>query len=204
MKKIIYTGCFIFLSISTFMCGCRVAAQKQINANSSIINKPVVIKEIKSANNAVNQAPAECLKSFHDFFDYVQQPEPDIAKDQQAQIRFLSNKMQKAILRKIEIEDKKAKENPKDKREYPENGSFVGAWDYPTTYEIVGSRIYGEQAAIDVLYKWGENTEYAGNERLSSFIYKREGVLCKLEDIYTFDGAYNDAESLINYFRKDY
>ena len=70
MKKIIYTGCFIFLSISTFMCGCRVAAQKQINANSSIINKPVVIKEIKSANNAVNQAPAECLKSFHDFFDW--------------------------------------------------------------------------------------------------------------------------------------
>lgn len=203
MKSILSFGTLISACLAALVCAGSGASQNIEPKKNTILPKhPVIISEIKTSKRAGHDAPDECLRTFRKFFNYIQQSEPDIAGDPKAQIRWLSSGMRKAVLEKQNFEDQQAKENPTDKREYPGNGSFVGAWDYPTSYEIVGSRLYGETATIDVLYKWGNKTQYPGSKRLSSFIFVKEDKLWKLQDVYTFDGIYNSAESLINYFRQ--
>ena len=103
---------------------------------------------------------------------------------------------------KVKSENEMANRAPIDKREYPNNGSFVGAWDYPSTYLIVGSRMYSQQALIDVQYDWGAGTNYEGHRRLTTFIFVKEDGDWRLDDVYTFRGMYEPAESLNYYFRQ--
>src|SRR5215207_4834898 len=118
------------------------------------------ITEVKHTAPAVT-APRECLAAFREFFVYVQHREPDIVSDEQAQKRWLTQALRKALAqRKASFTD------PAENPEYPSNRSFIGAWDPPTTYAIVSSRRYGKRAVIDVLYKWGPKTNYPGNERI--------------------------------------
>jgi hypothetical protein len=55
---------------------------------------------------------------------------------------------------------------------------------------------------IDVLYKWGPKTNYSGDERTSSFVFLYEDGAWKLDDVYTFRGAFVQAESLSQYLRE--
>ena len=67
------------------------------------------------------------------------------------------------------------KDRAGDDPDFPHNGTFVGSWDYPSTYSVVASRRYGKRSIIDVLYKWGhKGTNYPGDERTSSFIFLYE------------------------------
>ncbi|HEU4870280.1 MAG TPA: hypothetical protein VFT08_05460 [Pyrinomonadaceae bacterium] len=139
-------------------------------------------------------APKQCLLAFREFFNYLQKNEPSIVKDDRAQKLFLSENLRKAFQQKIA-----SFANGSDDPDFPGNGTFIGSWDYPTTYSIVSSRRYGERAIIDVLYKWGPNTNYPGDERTMSFIYVFENRMWKLDDIYTFRGEFAIAESLNQY-----
>jgi hypothetical protein len=149
------------------------------------------IKEVK-AKTVAGAAPSQCLLAFSDFLAYLQKSETNIVKDERSQKLFLTSNMRKTLM------DHAAKvtEGP----DVPDNGDFIGSWDYPTTYSIVGSRRYGKRAIIDVLYKWGPNTNYEGDERLSSFVYLLEEGRWKLDDIYTFRGEFVTAESLNQLF----
>lgn len=80
------------------------------------------------------QAPSSCVKVFRQFMDYVRKKTPDIAQDEKAQVVYLTRDLKKAMAAKKAFEDSQALKNPGDKREYPDNGAFVGAWDYPSTY----------------------------------------------------------------------
>jgi hypothetical protein len=53
-----------------------------------------------------------------------------------------------------------------------------------------------------VLYNWGPNTNYAGDERTTSFVFVLEDGAWKLDDIYTFGGKFVTAQSLYQYFRE--
>jgi hypothetical protein len=152
------------------------------------------INEVKGKTVAV-AAPKQCLLAFREFFNYLQKNEPDIVKDERAQKLFLSDNLRKAFQQKIA-----SFTNGSDDPDFPGNGTFIGSWDYPTTYSIVSSRRYGNRAIIDVLYKWGPNTNYPGDERTTSFIYVFEDRMWKLDDIYTFRGEFSTAESLNQYF----
>ena len=158
--------------------------------------KKVLIAEVKSQTSAA-AASRECLLAFREFFQYVQGNEPDIVRDEKAQKRFLTESLRKALAEHV-ANSKPPSENP----DYPSNGNFVGAWDPPTTYSIAGSRRYGKRAIIDVLYKWGPNTNYAGDERTTSFVFVLEDGAWKLDDIYTFGGKFVTAQSLYQYFRE--
>ena len=151
------------------------------------------ITEVKGKTVAV-AAPKQCLLAFREFFSYLQKNEPSIVKDEGAQKLFLSENLRKAFQQKI------ASFNGSDDPDFPGNGTFIGSWDYPTTYSIVSSRRYGNRAIIDVLYNWGPKTNYPGDERTTSFIYVFEGRMWKLDDIYTFRGEFATAESLNQYF----
>ena len=151
------------------------------------------IAEVKGQTVAV-AAPRQCLLSFREFFSYLQKNNSDIVKDERAQKLFLSENLRKAFQQKLA-----SFTNGSDDPDYPGNGTFIGSWDYPTTYSIVSSRSYGKRAVVDVLYKWGPNTNYPGDERTTSFIYVFEDRMWKLDDIYTFRGEFATAESLNQY-----
>jgi hypothetical protein len=153
------------------------------------------IVEVKHSTPAA-AAPRECLAAFRGFFQYLQKSEPGIVRDEQAQKRWLSQELRKALAQKLATFS-----SPKDDPDYPSNNTFIGSWDQPSSYAIVASRRYGKRAVIDVLYKWGPKTNYPGDERTTSFIFLLEDGAWRLDDIYTFRGEYVQAESLNQYLR---
>ena len=154
------------------------------------------IAEVKQGAQTT-AAPRECLAAFRGFFQYLQKSEPGIVRDEQAQKRWLTQELRKALAQKLATFT-----SPKDDPDYPSNNTFIGSWDQPTTYAIVASRRYGKRAVIDVLYKWGPKTNYPGDERISSFIFVLEDGAWKLDDIYTFRGEFAQSESLSQYLRE--
>ena len=154
------------------------------------------IEEVKQRSIAV-AAPRECLTAFREFFSYLQKADTNIIRDEAAQKRWLSEELRKSLAQKVATFT-----SPNDDPDYPSNATFVGSWDYPTTYAVVASRRYGSRAVIDVLYKWGPNTNYPGDERTSSFVFIFEDRAWKLDDIYTFRGKFVQAESLSQYLRE--
>jgi hypothetical protein len=155
--------------------------------------------ETSPKTKSLKVAPEQCLKTLRVFLAYVSRSTPDISVDKPAQMRWLTKDLRDAMAKKVEIEDTKAKQNPTDKREFPDNGEFVGAWDYPSTYSIVGSRRYDKVAIIDVEYRWRAGTNYEGDKRLRSFIFLKENESWRLDDIYDFQG-----QSLKSYFQQTY
>ena len=153
------------------------------------------IVEVKHSAPAIT-APRECLTAFRGFFQYLQKSEPGIVRDEQAQKRWLTQELRKALAQKLATFT-----SPADNPDYPSNNTFIGSWDQPTSYAIVASRRYGKRAVIDVLYKWGPKTNYPGDERTTSFIFLLEDGAWKLDDIYTFRGEFVQAESLNQYLR---
>ena len=154
------------------------------------------ITEVRSNANTV-AAPRECIATFRQFLSYLQKKEPSIVRDEQAQKRWLTQELRKAFMEKVAMFT-----NPQENPDFPSNATFIGSWDYPTTYSIVSSRRYGKRAVIDVLYKWGPNTNYPGDERTTSFIFLLEDGAWKLDDIYTFRGEFVRAYSLSRYLRE--
>jgi hypothetical protein len=166
-----------------------------ILSSCSFVVAQSAIVEVKHSAPAA-AAPRECLAAFRGFFQYLQKSEPGIVRDEQAQKRWLSQELRKALAQKLATFT-----SPKDDPDYPSNNTFIGSWDQPTTYAIVASRRYGKRAVIDVLYKWGPKTNYPGDERTTSFIFLLEDGAWKLDDIYTFRGEFVQAESLSQYLR---
>jgi hypothetical protein len=153
------------------------------------------IAEVKHTAPGV-AAPRECLVAFRAFFNYLQNSEPGIVRDGRAQKRWLSEELRRALAQKLGTFT-----SPADDPDYPSNNTFIGSWDQPSTYAVVASRRYNKRAVIDVLYKWGPNTNYPGDERTTSFIFLLEDGAWKLDDIYTFRGQFVQAESLNQYLR---
>jgi hypothetical protein len=173
---------------TVIFCSQQVSAQTRQTA-------PTTIQEVKRRPLTV-AAPRECLSAFREFFSYLQKPGTNIIRDEVAQTRWLSQELRKALALKVATFT-----SPADDPDFPSNATFVGSWDNPTTYSLVSSRRYGSRAVIDVLYKWGPKTNYPGDERTSSFVFMLEDGAWKLDDIYTFRGAFVQAESLSQYLR---
>ena len=152
------------------------------------------IKEVARKPLVVTAAPEECLETFRQFFRYVQRSEPSIVKDETAQWRWLSKNLREALKKKVATFSDAANDP-----DFPGNGTFVGTWDAPTTFTIVGSRRYDKRAVLDVWYAWGKGTNYPGDTRLSYFVFVLEEGKWKLDDVYTFRGEFASAESLNAY-----
>ena len=173
-----------------------VLALVLLGSTAVVAQQKVAIQESRPKAATV-AAPKECLLTFREFFSYVQKSEPSIVRDEQAQKRWLTQELRKALTQKVATFTS-AQDNP----DFPGNNTFIGSWDHPTTYSIVSSRRYGKRAVIDVLYKWGPKTNYPGDERTTSFIFMLEDGAWKLDDVYTFRGEFVQAESLNQYLRE--
>ena len=161
---------------------------------TALAQKPEGIRETTRKSVVVTTAPATCLNTFREFFAYVQKREPSIVTDELAQKRWLSKNLREALRQKVAT----FKDQPNDP-DFPGNGTFVGTWDYPTAFTILGTRRYDKRAVIDVWYDWGKDTNYPGDSRLSYFVFVLEDGNWKLDDVYTFRGEFASAESLNAY-----
>jgi hypothetical protein len=148
------------------------------------------------------EVPAAGIQQVRQFIQYIILAKPDIATDSSAQQRFLSKAMQAAFANRRAVYAEFAKHNDTPDLP-PDNGAFVGAWDPPTSFRIVGSRLYDERAVVDVVFSWGKNTNYEGDTRLTSYLLIREQNNWKVCDIYVWDGDFESASSLIEVFRRE-
>jgi hypothetical protein len=159
------------------------------------------IREEKSVKPVNAEAPAECLAIAREFIGYIFRKEPDLVKDKEAQNHWLTEYLRKGLDHRQEVYRAYLKLEPETPEQPPSNADFVGSWDYPTTYSIQGSRRYGDRAIVDIIFSWGEKTEYPGDTRLVSYVFIREGNTWKLDDIYTFRGEFTaGADSLSETF----
>jgi hypothetical protein len=154
------------------------------------------IVEDKTGKPASDAVPEECLSVTRAFIAYISHEKPDITIDKQAQSRWLSADLNKGLANRMDVYRKFVKVNGDNPDGPPGNGDFVGTWDYPTTYSIAGSRRYSDRVMVDIVFTWGEKTEYAGDTRLVTYAFVQEGGAWKLDDIYTFRGKFVSATSL--------
>ena len=174
-----------------------VGLSLSVNANAQNRRSlPTRIREVKYRGMPA-AAPQACLLAFRALFNYLQQSDANLVRDEAAQKRWLTPELRQALAKKVATFS-----SPADDPDFPSNATFVGSWDYPTTYSIVSSRRYRQRAIIDVLYQWGPKTNYPGDERTTSFVFAFAEGAWKLDDIYTFRGAFVQAESLGQYLRE--
>jgi len=152
-------------------------------------------KETKSHVRSLN-ASSESLATLRRFLSFIFKPEPNLTKDKSAQVELLSQHVRDGIEHLWKEYSKLEPDNAGAKCSPPDNDVFVGAWDYPSTYSIVGSRAYERRTIIDVSYRWGPETNYSGDERLMSYVLVFEAGKWKVDDIYIFRGEFIDAETL--------
>src|ERR1700737_2185296 len=65
--------------------------------------KPGTIREEGVYAVAVAEAPPQCTQLVRDFIAYVSHEKPDIASDRQAQNRWLSDSLQKALVHRLTV-----------------------------------------------------------------------------------------------------
>lgn len=156
--------------------------------------RKIWIEEEKGDLTKSASIPKESLTNFREFIAYIFSNSPNLFYNEKAQRQFLSAHLRKAIAHHLEVFNKvSAREQVPT---FPDNSTFVGSWDNPTSYLIVGTRRYKERVIIDVVYKWGQGTNYEGDTRLVSYSFIYEENLWKLEDAYTFQGKFISAYSL--------
>lgn len=188
-----------------FVCG--------INSCEKVKTEASGIREVKSKSRTNKQAPAECLATFRTFFSYLQKSESDIITDKTAQIRWLSKNMRASLDGNIQRFG-----DPGSKPGFPSNSSFIGVWNNPTTFSIIGSRHYDysnaknlddNRAVIDVLYEWEKSddernmkNQYREQRFLMSFIFVYEDDLWKLDDVYTFSDEFMPPGGLRDVFEE--
>lgn len=189
----------LFVSIASCVLLFAGNAIAQTRATGSPVQ--VEIREEPAIKRAANEAPAEAVKRVREIIKYLFHQKPDIATDKGAQNRWLSEPMRNALANRQTVYAAYAKENPDSPEGPPSNADFIGSWNYPTGFRLVGSRLAGQRAVVDVLFTWGKNTEYPGDTRLTCYVLVRENGSWKLEDIYTFEGKFVSAGSLLETFR---
>ena len=165
------------------------------------------LQRVKNKAVVQKEAPTAAVATFEEFFSYIKKGRPELAGDEKAQNRWLASSLKRNFL-------EYAKRVCPDHHDYPRNDFFLGVWNQPTTYSIIGTRFYdyhngknpiATRAIIDVLYEWGSedsiHNQYPGVRQLRSFIFIKENGGWKLDDIYGFNDEYTTSESLKEFFR---
>jgi hypothetical protein len=170
-RKAVHTGIIILLTFSQFSC--------------SLI-RGQGIQEIKSRRPSYVAAPNDALQTLRELMTYISKLEPDIFHDESGQKKFLTEHLRKGVANYWNAYQQHIKEH--ETCGLPNNGIFVGAWEYPSDYKILDDRRYDKRVIIDVQYEWNDfDANYGGSTRLVSFVFMLEEDTWKLEDIYSYN-----------------
>lgn len=131
-----------------------------------------------------------------EFIQYLFTPGTDIATASVAQTRWLTQalgaELDEAYLRCAEA----AAAHPDERYDLPSNSDFYDSWDPPSKFRLLGSRIYGTQAFVDVEYAWGPETNYPGDRRTISYVMAFTDGMWRVDDVLTIRGEFASPGSL--------
>ena len=121
----------------------------------------------------------------------------DFATDPDAQQRYMAPKLVEAVAGRDAFAKQRSGDQPDERTDPPSSETFLDAWDRPTSYAIVGDRVYADVAWIDVRYTWGPGTNYPGETRLASLLLHRIDGTWRLADIYDHASEFHATPSTL-------
>ncbi|HET9484872.1 MAG TPA: hypothetical protein VFO79_13015 [Xanthomonadales bacterium] len=132
-----------------------------------------------------------------DMLDAMFDPKRNFATDPELQQRHMTKALVAAVAERAAFAARRASEAPDERVDPPSSETFLDAWDRPSRYDIVGSRVYGDVAWVDVRFDWDEGTNYPGQSRLASYLLHRVGGTWRLADAYHHASAFATPGTLL-------
>jgi hypothetical protein len=137
-----------------------------------------------------------------DFFHYLLSPKHDIVKDSAAQKRWLTRDVRTALAAADAASTKAAKAHPNEEIDGPTNGTFLAAWDPPTSFQVVSVKSTPPTASVDLRFTWGPKTQYPGETRLMTAHLVLEEGAWRVSDIHSHATKFNPESTLLADLRK--
>lgn len=137
----------------------------------------------------------------NDFFTYLLSRKHEIVKDSSAQTRWLTKDVRHALVTAESAASKAAKAHPNEQVDSPDNGTFLAAWDPPSSFKITGTKVKDATATVDLLFTWGPKTEYPGETRKMTVLLAQEDGGWKVSDIQSHAAKFNKASTLLGDLR---
>ncbi len=137
----------------------------------------------------------------NDFFTYLLSRKHDITKDSAAQNRWLTKDVRHSLATAEAASSKAAKAHPNEQVDSPDNGTFLAAWDTPTSFKITATKVKDATATVDLLFTWGPKTEYPGETRKMTVLLAQEDGAWRVTDIHSHAAKFNKASTLLGDLR---
>lgn len=158
-------------------------------------------QETKTRDSQVNSSE-DAVSTLRAFISYILRRDTDLFHDEAAQEKFFTKDLRSAVAHRRKLYEEFIKKH--EAHSPPDNGTFVGAWEYPSGYIVEGARHSENQVVIEVIYKWEDpKANYYGDTRHVSYTFLIEDGLWKLNDAYTHAGKFVNPYSLKNDLRRD-
>jgi hypothetical protein len=137
-----------------------------------------------------------------DFFHYLLVGKRDITSDASAQKRWLTRNLQRALATTVAATNRALKAHPDEKIDVPDNGTFLGAWDPPTTFKVLQAKSAPSQATVEVTLTWGPKTNYPGDVQKRTVALVLEDGAWRIEEITVHAGKFAQAGTLTGELRE--
>lgn len=138
----------------------------------------------------------------NDFFTYLLSPEHHIIKDSAAQNRWLTKDVRLELAKADAAASKAAKAHPNEQIDAPDNGTFLAAWDTPTSFKVTGAKATPPTAHVDLLFTWGPKTNYPGETRKMTVQLTQEDGAWQVSDIHSHKAKFNQDSTLLGDLRE--
>ncbi|MEP6670819.1 MAG: hypothetical protein ABJF10_16800 [Chthoniobacter sp.] len=135
------------------------------------------------------------------FFTYLLSSKHDITKDSAAQTRWLTKDVRQVLAAAVAGANKAGKAHPGEQIDSPDNGTFLAAWDPPTTFKVTEVKSTPPTAHVDLLYKWGPKTNYPGETRKMTALLTLEDGAWHISDIQSHKSKFNPNSTLLGDLR---
>ncbi|MDR3404925.1 MAG: hypothetical protein P4L99_20640 [Chthoniobacter sp.] len=152
---------------------------------------------------AMGATPALPDATVNDFFQYLLSGKHDILKDSTAQNRWLTKDVRQTVAAADAGATKAAKAHPGEQIDGVDNGTFIAAWDPPTSFKItkVEAKSASATARVNLLYTWGPKTQYPGETRAMTVLLAMEDGAWKVSDIQSHKSKFSPESTLLGDLR---
>ncbi len=149
---------------------------------------------VTAASPSTGPAPEATV---NDFFAYLLKPKRDITKDSVAQDRWLTKDVRHALATAMAGADKAAKAHPGEQIAAPDNGTFLAAWDPPTSFKVTETKSTPPTARVEVRFTWGPKSQYPGETRMMTVQLIQEDGAWRIADIHSHKAKFNGDSTLL-------
>jgi len=143
-----------------------------------------------SPDSSVRETPPECALLADEVIRYLLANGASIADDTPSQSKWLTASLRTELTDAVRRCREEATRRPDERIHFPSNSTFLLAWDPPSAFRVLGSRRYCDLAIVDFEFSWGQGTQYEGNRRIMSYVFRLDDGSWRLDDVYSFREEY--------------